>query len=261
MNPDWKSRYEAGVEAAVRAGQLAMQYYDTDLAIEWKQDQSPVTVADREAEKLLRSTLLGHFPNDGFLGEEFGDQPGTSGYRWIIDPIDGTRSFMRGIPVWATLLGLEYQGEVIAGVAAAPALGQVYRALRGDGAWRGNRKIHVTDQADLAQSVLFYSSVKWFIQSKHEDVFFSLAAKTQRQRSFGDFWGFVLVAQGSGELMVDHGVHIWDVAGLLPIVEEAGGTMTDWDGKRTIERTDVLASNGRVHAEALSLLNGSARGS
>jgi histidinol-phosphatase len=255
MNPEWKTRYEAGVEAAVRASRLAMGYFDADLQVEWKQDQSPVTIADREAEQLLRSTLLGKFPADGFLGEEYGDQPGTSGYRWIIDPIDGTRSFVRGVPIWATLVGLEHNGEIIAGVAVAPALGHVYRALRGDGCWRGERRIRVSDQADLGQSVLFYSSVKYFIKADRASVFLNLAAQTQRQRSFGDFWGFVLVAQGSGELMVDHGVHIWDVAGLLAIVEEAGGRMTDWDGQRTIHRSDVLASNGKLHEQTLRLLN------
>jgi histidinol-phosphatase len=254
MNPEWKSRYEAGIEAAVQAGQLAMRYFDADLQVEWKQDQSPVTIADREAEQLLRSTLLSKFPGDGFLGEEYGDQPGSSGYRWIIDPIDGTRSFVRGVPIWATLLGLEYKEEIIAGVAAMPTMGHVYRALRGDGCWRNERRIRVSDEVNLSQSVLFYSSVKYFVQAKQEQVFLNLAGKTQRQRSFGDFWGFVLVAQGSGELMVDHGVHIWDVAGLLAIVEEAGGRMTDWDGQRTIHRTDVLASNGKLHDQTLRLL-------
>jgi len=254
MNPEWKARYEAGVEAAARAGQLAMKYYDADLAVEWKQDQSPVTIADREAEQLLRTTLLGQFRGDAFLGEEYGDQPGTTGFRWIVDPIDGTRSFVRGIPVWATLVGLEYRDEPIAGIAVAPALGQTWRALRGDGAWRGTRRLRVTDERDLKQAVLFYSSVKWFIQAEREDVFFTLAAQTQRQRSFGDFYGFVLVAQGSGELMVDHGVHVWDVAGLKVIVEEAGGRFTDWGGKPTIHAPDVLASNGRLHDEVLRLL-------
>src|SRR5277367_4946393 len=135
MNSAWSNRYNAAIAAAAKAAQLALGYFDIDVAVEWKKDQSPVTVADREAEQLLRTTLHAAFPTDGFLGEEFGDQPGTSGYRWIIDPIDGTRSFVRGIPIWATLVGLEYQDEVIAGVAAMPALGHVYRALRGDGCW------------------------------------------------------------------------------------------------------------------------------
>src|SRR6266542_2755959 len=115
MNADWRNRYEVALDAAFAAGQFALQHFDQDIAVQWKQDMSPVTVADQGAEQLLRKTLLGRFPSDGFLGEESGATPGTSGYRWIIDPIDGTRSFVRGIPLWGTLVGLEYKGELLAG--------------------------------------------------------------------------------------------------------------------------------------------------
>src|SRR5690242_9648911 len=163
MNADWRNRYEVAVDAAMQAGQLALQYFDHDIAVEWKQDHSPVTLADREAEALLRATLLGRFPGDGFLGEESGDTPSTSGYRWIIDPIDGTRSFVRGIPLWATLVGLEYKQEQIAGVAVVPALGQTYRALRGDGAFRDDRRLQVSKVSKLSEAVMFYSSLSWFL--------------------------------------------------------------------------------------------------
>jgi histidinol-phosphatase len=256
LNPEWRSRYELAVVAARQAGQHALRYFDSGLTVEWKQDRSPVTVADREAEALLRTTLLGAFPRDGFLGEESGDTPGTSGFRWIIDPIDGTRSFVRGIPIWATLVGLEYQDEQIAGVAELPAMGQTYRALRGDGAYRGERRIRVSDVATLQDAILFYSSISWFVRAGRRDEFLTLSLKTQRQRGFGDFYGFVLVAQGSGELMIEHGVHSWDVAALKPIVEEAGGRFSDWDGTPTIHRTDVIASNGRLHDVALRILHG-----
>src|SRR5947209_2162411 len=159
MNPDWRARYEVAVEAVAKAGQLALNYFEARVEAEWKQDLSPVTVADREAEQLLRTTLHAKFPNDGFLGEEYGDQPGTSGYRWIIDPVDGTRSFVRGIPLWATLVGLEYQGEQIAGIVEAPALRDSYRALRGDGAFRNGQPIHVSTVDTLAKAHVYYSSV------------------------------------------------------------------------------------------------------
>jgi histidinol-phosphatase len=256
MNSDWRSRYEAAIEAARQAGQIALRYYDAAVAVEWKPDASPVTVADREAEQHLRTALLGKFPADGFLGEEYGDHPGSSGFRWIVDPIDGTRSFVRNVPVWATLVGLEHRGDMIAGVVVAPALGNVYHALRGDGAYRDGRRIHVSDIDRLADAQLFYSSVSWFARADRKEGFLDLSGRTQRQRGFGDYWGFVLVAQGSGEVMVDHGVHAWDVAAVLPIVEEAGGRLTDWDGNRTIHRPDVLASNGRLHDEALAILRG-----
>lgn len=254
MKPDWRSRYDAALEVIQEAGRLALRYFDTGLTVEWKKDESPVTVADREAEALLRTALLQRFPSDGFLGEESGDQAGTSGYRWIIDPIDGTRSFVRGIPIWATLIGLEFRGEPIAGVAFVPALGQTYRAIRGDGAYRNDRRIHVSDISDLGKSQMFYSSLSWFVKAGRQKEFLDLAGRTQRQRGFGDFYGFVLVAQGSGELMVEHGVHVWDIAGLKVIVEEAGGRFSDWDGTGDIYRPDVIASNGKLHDEALALL-------
>jgi histidinol-phosphatase len=254
VHPEWRTRYETAVEAARRAGRLALGYYEASFTVEWKSDQSPVTVADREAEQLLRRTLLGAFPRDGFLGEEFGDTPGASGFRWIIDPIDGTRSFVRGIPLWATLVGLECEGEVIAGVAEVPALGHTYHALKGGGAFRNERRIHVSDVGDLSGAMVFYSSLSWFIKAGRRDAFLELTARTDRQRGFGDFYGHVLVAQGSGELMVEHGVHAWDVAALEPIIEEAGGRFSDWEGRPSIHSPDVLISNGRLHDEALAIL-------
>ena len=254
MNSEWTSRYEAAVEAARQAGSLALTYYESNLEVEWKQDHSPVTRADRETESLLRKVLLSKFPTDGFLGEEQGDQPGTSGYRWIVDPIDGTRSFVRGIPIWATLVGLEYKEEPIAGVCFIPVWATTYRALKGDGAYRDDRRIHVSAVADLKDSMLFYSSSSWFQKTGKVREFLDLAGRVQRSRGFGDFYGFVLVAQGSGELMVDHGVHVWDVAGIKVIVEEAGGKFSDWEGNPSIHRPDVIASNGKVHEAALGLL-------
>lgn len=259
MNSDWRSRYEAAVQATQQAGRLALRYFDADLAVEWKQDQSPVTIADREAEALLRTQLLTTFPNDGFLGEESGDHPGSSGFRWIIDPIDGTRSFVRGVPIWATMVGLEYKDEAIGGVIELPALGLTYRAMRGDGAYRGERRIRVSDVDQLSEAHLYYSSISWFVQAGYEKAFLKLAAQTQRQRGFGDFYGFVLVAQGSGELMIEYGVHVWDVASVKPIVEEAGGRFSDWDGKPDIHRPDVIVSNGRLHDIALRILKGTAK--
>jgi histidinol-phosphatase len=208
LNAEWRARYERMVEAAHLAGRAALGYFDGTFDVEWKADESPVTVADREAEALLRKLLQEAFPGDGFLGEEYGDTPGASGYRWIIDPIDGTRSFVRGIPLWGTLVGLEYQGETIAGVAHVPVLGHTYRALRGDGAYRNDHGIHVSPVADLTEAQLFYSSLSWFAKANSEEAFLKLARRTQRQRGFGDFYGFVLVAQGSGDLMVEYGVHV-----------------------------------------------------
>ena len=254
MNPEWRTRYELAVEAANKAGDLARTYYEGTFEVEKKADSSPVTIADQRAEQLIREMVAARFPGDGFLGEEYGDQPGTTGFRWIIDPIDGTKSFIRHIPIWATLVGLEYRDEQIGGVAYIPVFGMTYRALRGGGAYLNERKIHVSNAATLAESLVCYSSISWFARAGRERAFLELTGRTSRQRGYGDFYGFVLVAEGAAEVMVEHGVNPWDVAATKAIVEEAGGTFTDWDGTPTIHRPDVLASNGKVHAEALAIL-------
>jgi histidinol-phosphatase len=255
MNADWRNRYEAALAAAQSAGAFALAHFDQDIAVEWKEDRSPVTIADQGAEKLLRETLLDKFPGDGFLGEESGATPGTTGYRWIIDPIDGTRSFVRGVPIWATLVGLEYRGELIAGVTHCPALKTTYHALRGHGAFRDERPLRVSKVARLAEAHVYYSALAWFTKADREAQFIGLLKQTERQRGFGDFYGFVLVAQGAGELMIEHGVHAWDIAALVPLLEEAGGKLTAWDGALDIERADVLASNGLLHDAALRIIN------
>jgi len=256
MNPDWRNRYEEMVELAQRAGEHALRYFDRGVAIETKADLTPVTVADREAEQLLREELLKRFPEDGFLGEEFGEQPSPSGYRWIIDPIDATRNFVRNIPLWATLVALEHRADMIAGVCCIPALGQTYRALRGDGAYRGDRRIRVSDVESLDKALLSYTSFSVFEETGTTGQFSRLLRATERSRGFTDFYGFVLVAQGSVDVMFDSGVHIWDIAPLQVIVEEAGGRFTCWDGARDLTRPDVLASNSRLHSQALELLSG-----
>lgn len=254
MNVDWKSRYDLAVTAARAGGDFALTHFDRGVAVEYKGDNSPVTVADRGAEQLVREQISKHFPHDGFLGEEYGHQAGTSGFRWVIDPIDGTKSFVRGVPVWATLIGLEYGDEQIAGACYIPAMNLMYRALRGDGAYRNESRIRVSDVDTLERSMLVYSSINWFRKHGREKAFLDLYTLTERQRGYGDFYGFVLVAQGSAEVMVEHGVSPWDVAATKAIVEEAGGTFTDWDGTPTIHRPDVVASNGKVHAATLAAL-------
>jgi len=256
MNADWRNRYEVALDAALEAGRFALQHFDRDVSVEWKADSTPVTLADRGAEKLLRETLLGRFPRDGFLGEESGAADGDSGYRWIIDPVDGTRNFVRGIPIWATLVGLEHRGELIAGVCHVPAWNQTFRALRGDGAFRDQHRLHVSSVDKLAEAHLFYSSIGWFSRAGCEAQFLQLARQTRHQRGFGDFYGFVLVAQGSGELMIEHGIHAWDIAAIVPIIEEAGGKTSNWDGRFSLERPDILVSNGRVHEAALAIMTG-----
>jgi histidinol-phosphatase len=151
-------------------------------------------------------------------------------------------------------VGLEYKEEQIAGVVFMPTWRQLFRALRGEGAYRNERRIQVSDIDRLEDAQMFYSSMSWFIRAGCQDAFLRLLERTQRQRGFGDFYGFMLVAQGSGEVMIEHGVHPWDLAALKPIVEEAGGRCTAWDGTSTIQRPDIVATNARLHATVLQLL-------
>jgi histidinol-phosphatase len=260
MNPDCRARYEVLIRVAQEAGRHALTYYPDCQSAEfadkviWKGDNSPVTIADREAETIFRKAILSEFPGDGFLGEEFGETPSTTGYRWIVDPIDGTRSFVRGVPHWATLAALEYQGEAIAGVAYEPVIDRLWRALRSEGTFRGDKRVHVSNVERLDESVMFYSSLWWFMKANMQDAFVELVQKTQRQRGFGDYYGFLLLAQGSGEFMIEHGVKEWDIAALKVIVEEAGGRFSDWDGSPTTKNPHCLASNGKTHDEVLQIL-------
>jgi histidinol-phosphatase len=260
MNAAAESRYHFAVTATQQAGEVAKRYFPDTCSdefarfVEWKPDSSPVTVADREAEAFLRKTLLTEFPDDGFLGEESGEATSRSGFVWVIDPIDGTRSFVRGIPLWATLVGLLHEGESVAGVVVEPSLGNIYRAIRGGGAFKNDRRIRVSQVNNLKDSILATCDVNFFNQAGCPQVYFEMARRVQRQRGYGDYFGFVLVAQGSCDAMLDYGVHPWDVAALIPIVQEAGGRFTDWDGAARLDRPDVLASNGRVHDEALAVV-------
>ncbi len=259
MNADWRSRYDLAIEAARGGGDFAKRIYDDtfdarDMQVIQKENNSPVTVADRGAEQLIREMITKHFPQDGFLGEEYGDQPGSSGFRWVIDPIDGTKSFIRHVPIWATLIGLEFQGELIAGAVYIPVFNQMYHALRGNGAYLDARRIRVSQVDKLSEAILCYSSMGWFTRAGKEETFHNLYKQTYRQRGYGDFYGFVLVAQGSCEIMLEHGVNPWDIAATKAIIEEAGGTFTDWDGGGGIDRPDVLATNGLLHEKTRGLL-------
>ena len=255
MNFEWRTRYEAAVEVAREAGGIAKAIFNGEFDVEIKADLSPVTIADKNAEAHIRARVQKLFPGDGFLGEEFGDEPSTTGYRWVIDPIDGTKSFVRKVPIWGTLVGLEYRGELIAGATYIPMMDQMFHALRGHGAYRDSTRIRVSDVATLDQAHMCYSSVSWFRDAGKQDAFLDLASAVARSRGFGDFYGFLLVAQGSFDFMIDTGVHAWDIAALIPIVEEAGGRMTDWDDEFDIHRSDTLASNGKLHGTVLEYLN------
>jgi histidinol-phosphatase len=253
-------RYAREIEvarAAVgEAGRLTLEHFRRGVAVEHKADQSPVTVADRGAEELLRSRLGAAFPSDGILGEEFGDQPGKSGRRWILDPIDGTQSFIRGVPLYGVLVGLEEEGRCVAGVAGFPGLGQTYWAASGQGAWCDGERIAVSQATDLASATLLTSDAKPGHYGDKYAGFERLLRAVGRQRGWGDCYGYALVASGFAEIMVDPLLNPWDSAAIVPIVEEAGGAFFTWEGDASIYGGSGIATPRALHETVLALLRG-----
>lgn len=253
------AKLEFAVAAAREAGQLTLSYFQqAGLQVDRKEDRSPVTVADRAAEQLLRARIAERFPEDGVVGEEFGETPGQSGQRWILDPIDGTKSFICGVPLYGTLVGLEREGRGVAGVIYIPGLDECAYAARGQGAWyvRGNnppRPARVS-QRSLAEGTFLTSQVDGFDARGAGEAFRRLQSQAYITRTWGDCYGYLLVATGRAEAMVDPEMNIWDAAALQPILEEAGGTYTDWQGEPTIHHQEGLGAGPRASAEALAVL-------
>ncbi len=251
---------EAALDAARAAGAIALRYFRSDVRVMQKADQTPVTQADREAEAAIVERLRPAFPDVGFLGEEFGAQ-GSQSRRWIVDPIDGTKNFVRGIPYWATLIALEEDGEVTLGVVNSPAMGELYWARRGQGAWMDGVALRVSRVDRLADAMLVHSSLNLLRpldDGRCWDGFVRLVERTDRQRGFGDYFGYTFVLRGQAELMLEADVKPWDIAPFKVLLEEAGGRFTDFAGQPTIYSGTALASNGRLHADALAALNGPA---
>ncbi len=252
-------RLELALAAAREAGQVTLEYFRRDdLEIQRKADDSPVTAADRRAEEHLRSRIAAAFPDDAILGEELPPRPGRSGFRWILDPIDGTKSFIHGVPLYGTLVGLEHAGVPVLGVIRIPALDEGVYAAVGQGAWyvqgeRPPRPARVSGRA-LAEGLFVTSEVATYETIGRRAVYDRLQAAAGMSRSWGDCYGYLMVATGRAELMVDPVVAVWDLAPLLPILEEAGGTFTDWQGQRTIHSGQAIATNGLIFDEVMDLL-------
>jgi histidinol-phosphatase len=242
----------AAVDAARAAGEVALKYYRSGFDVTLKADATPVTQADRDAEQVIREVLGRAFPGIGFLGEELG-AVGDQGRRWIIDPIDGTKNFIRRVPVWATLIGLEEDGEVTAGVIHNPVTGELLGARRGGGAFSGGERIAVSQISDLGQATLLHAGLRLLRESGHWDGLVRLVDATDRQRGFGDYLGYALVAEGKAEIYVESDLKAWDLAPCKIIVEEAGGRFTDFAGTPTIHGGAAFATNGRLHEAALAL--------
>ena len=257
---DLEPRLALAVEAAREAGRITLHYFRRDdLDVELKCDDTPVTRADMRAEEYLRQRIAAAFPDDGVLGEELAEQPGTSGFRWILDPIDGTKSFIHGVPLYATLIGVECEGQSVLGVIRIPAMDECVYAARGLGAWyvQGDqqpRPARVSPQRSLARSLFVTSEVLSFDKSGRRAAFDRLQTAARLTRTWGDGYGYLMVATGRAELMVDPIMALWDAAAMPPILEEAGGTFTDWRGNPSYQAGEGVATNGLLLPEVLPLL-------
>ncbi len=257
---DIRTRLEVAEQIAREAGLITLDYFRRqDLVVERKGDDSPVTAADRAAEEHLRSRIAEHFHNDGILGEEFPERPGSSGFRWILDPIDGTKSFIHGVPLYSTLVAVERDGEPLLGVIRIPALDEAVYAAVGKGAWyvTGDRApvpARVSSVASLAEGLFVTSEVESFDEINRRDAYDHLQQDTRLSRTWGDAYGYLMVATGRAEIMVDPIINLWDVAAVKPVVEEAGGQFTDWQGRATVHSGQAAATNGLVHRDVLAIL-------
>ena len=258
-----QQRLDLAITAATQAGRHTLQYFRaSNLTIETKPDRSPVTRADKESEQILRAYLAQHFPQDTIVGEEFGTQHGTSDYRWYLDPIDGTHSFIRGVPLFGVMMGLEHKDEAAAGVIVFPALNEIVYAAKGLGAWWSDslnpikpKEAHVTQVSNLSDACLSTTSTRSFNRIGKSDQFQKLSYSVDVHRGLPDCYGHYLVTTGRAEIMIDPFMNVWDSAPLQTIIEEAGGKFTDLQNNPTIHGNSAISTNGLLHDQVLKILN------
>lgn len=262
---DWSASLRRGSDAELRGwlevaqaacdetDAIARRHFRRDLQVDTKPDRTFVTQADTQVEERIRARLLDAFPDHGIIGEEFGTEGAGASVRWYIDPIDGTHNFIRGVPLFATLIAVERDGEMQAAVLSAPALDERWWAHRGGGAWARNRgesdarRIGVSAIRDLADAQVLYGGIRELTGSGRAPGFTALLGDAWRERGFGDFWGYTLLAEGAAEAMVEVGLNAYDAAAPFLLVEEAGGRVTDFEGRRAIDSGTFLATNGHLH--------------
>jgi len=238
--------------AAIAGGRRALEGFGGRIGSETKPDGSPVTSYDRASESEIRRVIRREFPRHAILGEEGGETGTDRRVRWIVDPIDGTKSFVHGVPLFSVLVGVEVDRRPAVGVIHLPALGETVDAAVGQGCRWNGRPAHVSAIDDLADATLLTTSVRALENRGLE--FRRLWRATRTQRGWSDGYGFALVATGRADVMIDTGLAVWDAAPLLPILAEAGGRFTDWNGRATIRGGDGIGSNGRLHEQVLALL-------
>jgi len=252
--------FDAVAEVARLAGDVALRHFKRGVAVEWKSDGSPVTVADREAEQSARDWIARRYPDHGILGEEQGETRPGAAYRWVVDPIDGTKTFVRGVPLWGTLVAVAVGETVVAGAAYFPAVAEMIVAAPGAGCWWNGTRCRVSSVASLAEATVLTTDERFRHTPEHVDGWRSLAAKSAVSRSWGDCYGYLLVATGRAEAMIDGIVGPWDTAPLLPIIAEAGGVFTDWSGRATAFGGSAIATNALLARETRLLLGAGAAG-
>ena len=261
---DWSASLRRGTDAELRgwldvalaacdeADAIARSHFRRDLQIDTKPDRSFVTQADTAIERMIRARLHDRFPDHGLVGEEYGTESGDASVRWYIDPIDGTHNFIRGIPLFGTLLAVERDGEMQAAVLSAPALDERWWGWRGGGAWARNRgepprRITVSGVTTLADAQILYGSARDLEASGRAPGFQGILHDAWRERGFGDFWGYALVAEGAAEAMIEVDLSAWDAAAPFLLIEEAGGRATDFEGRRAVDSRTFIATNGAMH--------------
>ena len=252
---------DAATALARVTGDVALRHFKSNIRVEFKRDGSPVTVADREAEERARQWVEARFPEDGVLGEEFGESKPGARRRWIIDPIDGTKSFVRGVPLWGALVAVAEGEHILAGAAYFPSVGETVSAAPGLGCWWNGARCHVSAVADLGLATLLATDDRFPGNTGRKARFDALAQKVAISRSWGDCYGYLLVATGRAEIMVDGIMSAWDAAALQPIITEAGGVFTDWRGRPTAFGGNAIATNGLLAQAAREILSPAIGGS
>jgi len=243
---------EATAELARMTGDHARAFFGSDLVVESKTDGSPVTIADRSAEELAREWIGSRFPADGVLGEEFGAENTGRARRWILDPIDGTKSFVHGVPLWGTLVAVAEGNRVIAGAAYFPALGDIVVAATGEGCWWNDHRCTVSSVTDLSKATVLTS--EHFSDERRRQQWRGLELSSAIVRTWGDCYGYFLVATGRAEVMADPALSAWDIAPFLPIVAEAGGVITAWGAESPLDARSAIATNAALATSVREIL-------
>jgi histidinol-phosphatase len=253
VNEELRDLLAIARRAAEVAAKVIMPIYRGEIGVDTKADGTPVTIADRGAEEAIRRFLEGECPGHGILGEEYPEKPGDGRYRWVLDPIDGTKSFIHHVPLWGTLIALERDGRPVVGVIACHAAGETISAAEGLGAQLNGRPAHVSDVPELANATVSTTSYSR-LRERYPAGFEAVCAKAGLARAWGDCYGYLMVAAGRAEVMLDPDMNPWDVAALYPVITEAGGRITTWEGAPG-PGASAIASNGLLHGEIVALLN------